>query len=58
MKKICPKCENKNIEVKSMGDCGQCGVHTTWFCAKCEEYFEKPKVIPSLILTSGDFYRK
>ena len=57
MKKICPKCDNKEIEVASTGDCAQCGVHKTWICSKCQIYFDKPKVIPSLVYKDGDdFY--
>ena len=59
MKKICPKCDYNNIEIKSMGDCEMCGVHSTWFCSKCHMYFEEPKIIPSLVLIDGDdLYKK
>ena len=59
MEKICPKCENKNIEVNSMGDCRRCGVHVTYYCKGCENYFDKPQVVPSTVSNQGvKLYKK
>lgn len=59
MKKMCPNCENKNIEKESMSDCERCGIHVTYHCGECSTYFDKPKVVPSLSLSNGDdLYKK